>query len=577
MSLSLLIGVVFTFFFLFHPVNAVHSRHKGTAKRLGGSKKRLGSSSTQSPALNAKPDNPQVNLLAKLALEAVAPAPDPAPASPEIILPPSLPPDIRELALKLKASEGEQPPSVPPEEPPKPPSDAKKNPQVLSEVSRIALVAAKEAVDESLGLKQQLTPPVPVVSPPGHDKPIDFISGSEDVVDDVGLVSKPPAEVVKTPPELLKTVTPPESLKIPPESLTPALVKTPSDDANLAVGTEEVEIAPVSVTQPQAKDLPVAQPTPAPLTVEVSTPTPVSAPSPVSIQEVKAVESPPKTTVVPSVEPIQPAKMQSLIRKQPLPGHEQLKKVSEALEDGKQTKAIVTGLKDSPPKPLPVAKPDSIDLKEKPGAGVVAEKKVEAEIELDLSSNPLKVSSGVLSQTNADNCTGSETFALTNFSDYRGCQFSTVGKRLCQKWSVQTPHTHSFLPANYGSSGIGIHNYCRNPEGSGRGKLWCYTTDPRIPIEDCNPWPDATCTHESDSHGESLGPSGSGYRGCNSWTKSGKSCKRWDQSSYSTNISTLTGRGLGAHNFCRSPMSTSSQPESGTNGEMWCFRAGITR
>jgi hypothetical protein len=64
----------------------------------------------------------------------------------------------------------------------------------------------------------------------------------------------------------------------------------------------------------------------------------------------------------------------------------------------------------------------------------------------------------------------------TTVADYEGSASVTVNGRLCQKWSSQTPHTHS-----YGSTGD--HNFCRDPSSS--GTLWCYTTDPSVATENC--------------------------------------------------------------------------------------------
>ena len=61
-------------------------------------------------------------------------------------------------------------------------------------------------------------------------------------------------------------------------------------------------------------------------------------------------------------------------------------------------------------------------------------------------------------------------------SDYKGNASITVSGRTCQKWSVQTPHTH-------GRTDQGDHNYCRNPDGE--AGAWCYTTDPDVRWELC--------------------------------------------------------------------------------------------
>ena len=46
---------------------------------------------------------------------------------------------------------------------------------------------------------------------------------------------------------------------------------------------------------------------------------------------------------------------------------------------------------------------------------------------------------------------------------------------ICQKWTEQSPHKHTFTPDKYGDKGVGDHNYCRNPEEK-YPDTWCYTT-----------------------------------------------------------------------------------------------------
>jgi len=70
-------------------------------------------------------------------------------------------------------------------------------------------------------------------------------------------------------------------------------------------------------------------------------------------------------------------------------------------------------------------------------------------------------------------------------SGYRGCQTVTRSGRTCQKWTSQYPHEHSRTPKNYPKSGLGDHNYCRNPDGE--DTIWCYTTDKGDRWDYCNP------------------------------------------------------------------------------------------
>jgi len=68
---------------------------------------------------------------------------------------------------------------------------------------------------------------------------------------------------------------------------------------------------------------------------------------------------------------------------------------------------------------------------------------------------------------------------------YRGWQEHASNAKVCQKWTSQSPHAHTRTPQNYASSGLGDHNYCRNPDGE--PTIWCYTTDPASRYAYCDP------------------------------------------------------------------------------------------
>ena len=54
---------------------------------------------------------------------------------------------------------------------------------------------------------------------------------------------------------------------------------------------------------------------------------------------------------------------------------------------------------------------------------------------------------------------------------------------LCQNWSLQTPHTHS-------NGFVGNHNKCANPDNTKRNGVltpWCYTVDPNVRWDYCDP------------------------------------------------------------------------------------------
>ena len=60
---------------------------------------------------------------------------------------------------------------------------------------------------------------------------------------------------------------------------------------------------------------------------------------------------------------------------------------------------------------------------------------------------------------------------------YTGTASVTSSGRPCQLWSSTTPHNHLF-------TGVGHHNYCRNPNDA-RGGVWCFTSDPSKEWEYC--------------------------------------------------------------------------------------------
>ncbi|XP_033114192.1 uncharacterized protein LOC117114612 [Anneissia japonica] len=78
----------------------------------------------------------------------------------------------------------------------------------------------------------------------------------------------------------------------------------------------------------------------------------------------------------------------------------------------------------------------------------------------------------------------SECSRSQSYSDYRGLVSITENGNVCQKWTSQSPHTHSYAPSNADDNGIGDHNLCRNT-GSG-DRPWCYTTDPDTRWEYCD-------------------------------------------------------------------------------------------
>jgi len=78
-----------------------------------------------------------------------------------------------------------------------------------------------------------------------------------------------------------------------------------------------------------------------------------------------------------------------------------------------------------------------------------------------------------------------ETLLGPKDSEYRGCQSVTRSGRVCQVWTAMAPHAHTNTPSRRPDAGLGHHNYCRNPDGD--TTIWCYTTDPQMRHDFCDP------------------------------------------------------------------------------------------
>ncbi|XP_071955155.1 uncharacterized protein [Antedon mediterranea] len=77
-----------------------------------------------------------------------------------------------------------------------------------------------------------------------------------------------------------------------------------------------------------------------------------------------------------------------------------------------------------------------------------------------------------------------ECFKKSNAADYRGSISVTETGKMCQRWTSQTPQMHTRTPEKYPKSGLGDHNFCRNPDNY--KTAWCYTTDKDKRFEACN-------------------------------------------------------------------------------------------
>ena len=92
-----------------------------------------------------------------------------------------------------------------------------------------------------------------------------------------------------------------------------------------------------------------------------------------------------------------------------------------------------------------------------------------------------------------------ETMYGARGAGYRGCQSVTRTGLTCQSWAAQTPHQHSLADESAGESAEAAKNHCRNPDGG--DSIWCYTTDPNVRFDYCDPRPvgwDYFCAHEGE-------------------------------------------------------------------------------
>ena len=143
--------------------------------------------------------------------------------------------------------------------------------------------------------------------------------------------------------------------------------------------------------------------------------------------------------------------------------------------------------------------------------------------------------------------------------DYRGEVAVTISGYECMNWLEQSPHKHSRTEANYPNTGLGDHNYCRNPDNEPDG-AWCYTTNPKQRWDYC---PVPKC---SDPEIGCYGGLQKDYRGPLQVTNTGKKCQKWTSQfphEHSRTDSKYPDSGLGDHNYCRNP---DNEPDGA-----WCY------
>jgi syndecan 1 len=80
------------------------------------------------------------------------------------------------------------------------------------------------------------------------------------------------------------------------------------------------------------------------------------------------------------------------------------------------------------------------------------------------------------------------------------------------------PHKHDDTPSKNREAGL-LSNFCRNPDG--KDTIWCYTTDPDVEWDFCEPI-------KSDDMEGLWGDAGNQYRGKQRKTRTGYTCQAWN-------------------------------------------------
>ncbi|XP_022097591.1 uncharacterized protein LOC110982961 isoform X2 [Acanthaster planci] len=159
-----------------------------------------------------------------------------------------------------------------------------------------------------------------------------------------------------------------------------------------------------------------------------------------------------------------------------------------------------------------------------------------------------------------------ECYNLPEGQDYRGRVSQTRGGIQCQSWGVQYPHEHTVTPQANAHRGIGMHNYCRNPDDDSHP--WCYTTSSQKRWDYCDVGrPAEQKCRNPDSPECYTDQQGSDYRGFVSTTASGKTCQKWTVQEPHVHHHTpdrFPDDGLGDHNYCRTVSEVNAE-------RPWCY------
>ncbi|XP_019639399.1 PREDICTED: uncharacterized protein LOC109481308 [Branchiostoma belcheri] len=155
---------------------------------------------------------------------------------------------------------------------------------------------------------------------------------------------------------------------------------------------------------------------------------------------------------------------------------------------------------------------------------------------------------------------------------YRGKEDTDKNGNDCLWWDDEKPGMHiNVYSYPNGKGGIGVHNYCRNPNGA--REPWCYVKPSRsspVLASACGiPSCDATGTDGTDGTDcFSTEDGGRSYRGTVSETADGVQCQRWDVQTPHEHQNTPEfnpDKGLEG-NYCRNP-----SPEGASLFKPWCY------
>ncbi|KAK3579306.1 hypothetical protein CHS0354_033390 [Potamilus streckersoni] len=106
----------------------------------------------------------------------------------------------------------------------------------------------------------------------------------------------------------------------------------------------------------------------------------------------------------------------------------------------------------------------------------------------EISINNMKWNDKSCSDTRGYICEKTQVDCYKEITTYTGQQSVTISGRICQAWSLNTPHSHKYHEDSMFPDGKEdtAANFCRDPSKS--GFLWCYTLDRAKRWEECPIW-----------------------------------------------------------------------------------------